>query len=41
MGKGRVWVKKNLMGMNRVWVKKILMGMSMKIAPLIPYPTHR
>jgi hypothetical protein len=39
MGKGRVWIKKFLMGMNRVWVKKILIDMDIKIPPSVSYPT--
>jgi hypothetical protein len=40
MGKGRVWVKKNLMGIGRVLVKKILINMDIKISQFVSYPTH-
>jgi hypothetical protein len=40
MGKGRVWVKKNLMGIGRVLVKKILINIDIKIPQFVPYPTH-
>jgi hypothetical protein len=40
MGKGKIWVKKILMGINKVWIKKILMDLNMKIPPPVLYPTH-
>jgi hypothetical protein len=36
MGKGRIWVKKILVGMDKIWIKKILIDINIKISSL-PY----